>query len=211
MSSHHFVREDQEPALLVYDFHITSDHYLLGQLLEWSPHVFADVPVAERLLKAGFKVDTILYNTLKEKEKASALQDTQRHITLNQVPGVASASGKLSVHLQHIPQDDINVLNPPISSLPDLLRSTPKGTLALYWDKKKAVLNNRGKYRKWLPEGTRLEVGITAKVNSSIQVTNLVSVGMEGSFPSARAYRVKRNGMVSIHCHHDFVVLETGP
>lgn len=59
MSSHHIVREKQEPALLVLGLnHFTDDE--LGQLLEWSPTLIATPPVAEQLAVYGIKIDYII-------------------------------------------------------------------------------------------------------------------------------------------------------
>src|ERR1700760_444564 len=59
MSSHHVVREKQEPALLVLSMDRFSDE-LLGQLLEWSPTVIATEIMAEKLHSEGIKIDWIL-------------------------------------------------------------------------------------------------------------------------------------------------------
>jgi thiamine pyrophosphokinase len=59
MSSHHIVREKQEPALLVLDLnHFTDDE--LGQLLEWSPTLIVTPPVAEQLAVYGIKIDYVI-------------------------------------------------------------------------------------------------------------------------------------------------------
>jgi len=55
MSSHHVVREKQEPALLVLGLGNFPDE-LLGQLLEWSPTVIATPQTAEELVVKGIKV-----------------------------------------------------------------------------------------------------------------------------------------------------------
>src|ERR1700744_4441531 len=59
MSSHHIVREKQEPALLVLGMDTFSDE-LFGQLLEWSPTLIATELMAEKLHAEGIKVDWIL-------------------------------------------------------------------------------------------------------------------------------------------------------
>lgn len=59
MSSHHIVREKQEPALLVLGMESFSDE-LLGQLLEWSPTVIVTEPIAEKLDAYGIKIDWII-------------------------------------------------------------------------------------------------------------------------------------------------------
>ena len=65
MSSHHIVREKQEPALLVLGLDDFPDE-LLGQLLEWSPTVIATADTAESLVSRGIKIDWIITNGTEE-------------------------------------------------------------------------------------------------------------------------------------------------
>jgi len=65
MSSHHIVREKQEPALLV----LGLDHFseeMLGQLLEWSPTVITTPLTAEQIDAFGIKVDIIIADEIGE-------------------------------------------------------------------------------------------------------------------------------------------------
>ncbi len=59
MSSHHIVREKQEPALVVLGLNNFPDE-LLGQLLEWSPTVIATPDTAEILSSREIKIDRII-------------------------------------------------------------------------------------------------------------------------------------------------------
>lgn len=59
MSSHHIVRDDQEPALIIANGASCSNE-LLGQLLEWSPLVIVLDSAIERVLKLNIKVDVLL-------------------------------------------------------------------------------------------------------------------------------------------------------
>ncbi|GAB4044997.1 thiamine diphosphokinase [Spirosoma litoris] len=59
MSSHHIVREKQEPALLIANGE-ACDPELLGQLLEWSPTVVVLDSAIWRVLDLGIKVDVLL-------------------------------------------------------------------------------------------------------------------------------------------------------
>lgn len=59
MSSHHIVRDDQEPALIIANGAECSNE-LLGQLLEWSPLVIVLDAAIERVLDLGIKVDVLL-------------------------------------------------------------------------------------------------------------------------------------------------------
>ena len=59
MSSHHIVRDDQEPALIIANGAACSPE-LLGQLLEWSPLVIVLDSAMERVMELGIKVDVLL-------------------------------------------------------------------------------------------------------------------------------------------------------
>lgn len=59
MSSHHIVRDDQEPALIIANGAACSPE-LMGQLLEWSPLVIVLDSAIERVLDLDIKVDVLL-------------------------------------------------------------------------------------------------------------------------------------------------------
>ena len=59
MSSHHIVRDDQEPALIIANGESCSSE-LLGQLLEWSPIVVVLDSAITRVIELGIKVDVLL-------------------------------------------------------------------------------------------------------------------------------------------------------
>lgn len=59
MSSHHIVRDEQEPALLIANGEACHPE-LLGQLLEWSPVVVVLDSAIWRVLDLGIKVDVLL-------------------------------------------------------------------------------------------------------------------------------------------------------
>lgn len=59
MSSHHIVRDDQEPALIIANG-ASCSFDLLGQLLEWSPIVVVLDNAIERVLQLDIKVDVLL-------------------------------------------------------------------------------------------------------------------------------------------------------
>ncbi|GAB4107816.1 thiamine diphosphokinase [Echinicola sediminis] len=59
MSSHHFVKEQQEPALLILDTnHIGYDQ--IAPLLEWVPTVLVAEKEVEKVTSWGIKIDVIL-------------------------------------------------------------------------------------------------------------------------------------------------------
>lgn len=58
MSSHHIVRENQEPALIVSAYNELEAEYI-GQLLEWSPTVITNDDTVDFFLAAGMKIDVV--------------------------------------------------------------------------------------------------------------------------------------------------------
>ncbi len=59
MSSHHIVRDDQEPALIIANGSECSQE-LLGQLLEWSPFIIVLDSAIERVMNYDLKVDVLI-------------------------------------------------------------------------------------------------------------------------------------------------------
>ncbi len=59
MSSHHIVRDDQEPALIIANGAACHEE-LLGQLLEWQPLVIVLDSAIERVINLNIKVDVVL-------------------------------------------------------------------------------------------------------------------------------------------------------
>ncbi|OIQ18047.1 MAG: thiamine diphosphokinase [Flavobacterium sp. MedPE-SWcel] len=59
MSSHHIVRDDQEPALIIANGAECSKE-LMGQLLEWSPLVIVLDSAIQRVIDLDIKVDVLL-------------------------------------------------------------------------------------------------------------------------------------------------------
>ena len=59
MSSHHIVRDDQEPALIIANG-ASCNPELLGQLLEWSPLIIVLDSAMVRVMELDIKVDVLL-------------------------------------------------------------------------------------------------------------------------------------------------------
>ncbi|MDM1296039.1 thiamine diphosphokinase [Sphingobacterium sp. N143] len=58
MSSHHIVRENQEPALLIEDLFLVGEEDF-GQLLEWSPTIVIEEKSIDILEARGYKFDIV--------------------------------------------------------------------------------------------------------------------------------------------------------
>ncbi|WP_186755759.1 thiamine pyrophosphokinase [Echinicola salinicaeni] len=74
MSSHHFVKEQQEPALLILD---TQDYRFtqLSSLLEWVPTVIIAQDAIETVISWGIKIDIILASPEYQRENLHLLEE----------------------------------------------------------------------------------------------------------------------------------------
>ena len=81
MSSHHIVREKQEPALYIHDFNDFDEEYL-GQILEWSPTLIVAANQYEKAISLGLKIDVLFGNdeTLITQENTKFVFSTTNHL-----------------------------------------------------------------------------------------------------------------------------------
>ncbi len=143
MSSHHIVREKQEPALLVLAFEYEQEE-MLGQLLEWSPTVAVTPSVFDKINSLGIKIDLCfgkaeIINNQPE-IKNIQLKNTSQYIQYfvdNSYPALTILGTKA----------DLSSLTPFVNSL-DLVLITE-------WQK---IIPLKNTYQKWLPKGKIMEI-----------------------------------------------------
>lgn len=96
MSSHHIIREKQEPALLIMSID-GFNHENLGQLLEWSPTVIVNEAMFEIVDSLGIKIDGVVSanlsylaqpETIIIHTENNPLQDALKYLTGEQYPAV---------------------------------------------------------------------------------------------------------------------------
>lgn len=74
MSSHHFVKEQQEPALLILKTG-GMDFEQIAPLLEWSPTVLVAQEAVEAVISWGIKLDVVLADTGFQRENSHLLEE----------------------------------------------------------------------------------------------------------------------------------------
>ncbi|GGF34179.1 thiamine pyrophosphokinase [Echinicola rosea] len=74
MSSHHFVKEQQEPAMLIMGTEQLS-YEQIAPLLEWVPTVLVAEPMVDTVLSWGIKIDVILATSEFQKEHFNLLEE----------------------------------------------------------------------------------------------------------------------------------------
>jgi len=183
MSSHHIVREKQEPALYIHDLGNFNEEYL-GQILEWSPTLIVSGAIYEKVISLGLKVDVIL----------------------NPIEGIAPQENTKSIIG---PGDEYNtVLNYLISEkypavniidsdkkLADLSFYLPKINIVLFSPTEKSYAIKTG-FSVWKPAGSVFLIDVV----SYFETTNLKQI-------EEREFEVVKDGFVEFTFTTEYVFL----
>lgn len=158
MSSHHIVREKQEPALLILSLEGFEDE-LLGQLLEWSPTLITTPLTAEQVNSLGIKVDVIITD-----EPDTVVQSDVKVIA----KGGQSATQAALVYLITAGYTSVNIILSEMV-LNDLLAYADQINLVVFCRDQK-IFPVRSGFSKWKPAGE--EVVLLSRA------TNLITDGL---------------------------------
>lgn len=185
MSSHHIVREKQEPALLVLGLD-NFPHELLGQLLEWSPTVITTPQTAVILSANGIKIDWIISNEndgqLQSDVKMMSVGD--QHLTDAALEFLAD-NGYSAVN---IVTDELDVR--------DYEHFADQINLVIFHNNKKVYPITPG-FSKWKPAGEAIEL---LGIASGLQVKGLEADGHP-------VYKTLYDGFFSLHFEEPFLFI----
>lgn len=153
MSSHHIVRDNQEPALLVLDTNqIAFD--IIEELLEWSPAIIIDESQIEFFLTRGIKIDAVIFKKENEQEVTDKICD-QLPVHLLQYSTESSLTRALSF-LNEKNHSYVNIISNSIDFL-DQLKSLPKPkNISVFHQNIRWSLVRSGHYEKWIDENMKL-------------------------------------------------------
>ena len=217
MSSHHIVRDDQEPALIIANGAECSKE-LMGQLLEWSPFVVVLDSAMERVANLGIKVDVLL-GDFDRGFDPEYYRDLQYPLEIVHTPDQDKTD--LEKALDFLAQRKFPAVNiiwatgrradHTITNITNIVRYRDKIKIVILDDHSKVFLLPT-KFEKWYPAGTPLSLIPIGKV-SGIHSKNLkypldndeLTIGYRtGSSNQAQA-----DGIVSIeHREGDLLLME---
>jgi len=217
MSSHHIVRDDQEPALIIANG-ASCSFELLGQLLEWSPIVVVLDSAIERVLQLDIKVDVLLgdfdrdFNPEIYKEKQYPLEivhtpnqdktDLEKALDYliekgHQAVNIVWATGKRADHT--------------ITNITNIIRYRNKLKIVILDDHSKIFLLPN-KFEKWYTANTPISLIPIGKV-SGITTQNLFyplqNEELTIGYRTGSSNHVSKDGIVSItHQEGDLLLME---
>lgn len=185
MSSHHIVREKQEPALLVLGIDTFPDEFL-GQLLEWSPTVITTPQTAEKLVAFGIKIDWIITNDMDA--------DLQSDVKL-----MSCGDGNLTdAALSFLISNEYSAVNIVCDDLDlkDYEHFSNKINMVIFNNGKKIFAINPG-FNKWKPAGDMIHVLTPG--------TNLKLKGLEQV--KENKFKTTRDGIFSLSFNEPFLFI----
>lgn len=197
MSSHHFVKQGQEPALFIVD---PVSLELVQPLLEWAPLVIVLDSAIDEVMHWGIKIDVVLAerNEL-EKIKEKVLEQFPVKIISYKMDDDAIATGLY--FLIKSKQTAVNVViesnkGSAFSFIPD---PPAKLTVTLLSRHIKWSFISGREYKKWFPAQMRIK--IHACDHQPLSVQGMISHDSEW-------YRVERDGQVMIKSDGNFWIGE---
>lgn len=154
MSSHHFVKEDQEPALFILKA-FSFDQ--AAPLLEWSPLVIVADEMVDEVLRWGIKIDVVLQHDFALEHLEELLMD---QLPVQIIP--CEATPTLSIGLDLLRQRNYRAVNILTEVSPIFFSQAEKFSqtlqLVAFCEDEKYALITSGKFEKWVEEGIELKV-----------------------------------------------------
>ncbi|MFY8022206.1 MAG: thiamine diphosphokinase [Bacteroidia bacterium] len=178
MSSHHIIRDGQEPALIIANGESCSRN-LLDQLLEWSPIVMVLDGAIDRVIPLGIKIDILAGDFDRNKDPKEIL-NTQHQVEIIHTPDQDKTDLEKGIEiLLSRGHQAINIIwatgrraDHTINNMTLLARYKDKANLVIYDDYSKIFLL-RNQFTKWYTAGTPISLVPIGEVKG-IQTTGLL-------------------------------------
>lgn len=217
MSSHHIVREGQEPALIIANGESCSTE-LLGQLLEWSPFIVVLDGAISRVLELGIKVDVLLGDF---DNKNHAMEQVSQVQKLEIVHTPDQNKTDLQKGIEFLIArgfDAVNIVwatgrraDHNLSNITDIVRYKSRINIVLHDDYSR-IYQLPKRFQKWYPAHTPISlmpVGVVSGVSTKGLVYNLQNDVLTLGYRTSSSNIVEADGLVIIeHGEGDLLMME---
>ena len=146
MSSHHIIRDEQEPALLILSSDKV-DRTILDDLLAWSPSVIVLEKCFETVASWGIKIDIVLGSSKKR------FEEDRMNFSYLETDDIYGDIWKTSKLKKYTALNIIGEFNKDCKFANENLVN-----LVWYEQKTRFVLNRQEKFEKWIIKGDRLKI-----------------------------------------------------
>ncbi|CAM4139285.1 thiamine diphosphokinase [Flavobacterium antarcticum] len=217
MSSHHIVRDDQEPALIIANGESCSSE-LLGQLLEWSPIVVVLDSAITRVIELGIKVDVLL-GDFDRNFNAEKYKDSQYPIEIVHTPNQNKTD--LEKAFDYLIERKIPAVNVvwatgrradhTITNVTNIIRYKKELKIVILDDYSK-IFQLPKKFQKWYPAKTILSlipIGSVDGISSENLEYPLENDTLTIGYRTGSSNSVLNDGIVTItHSDGDLLLME---
>jgi hypothetical protein len=169
MSSHHFVKEDQEPALVIADS-AALPFTLTAELLEWSPTVIVLEKAVEDVLSWGIKVDVVIALEQHVKDMLEVLRDQAPIKVIAHQPDEKPCNTAM-YFLRAGQYRAVNVIGVNPAEANDFAAQLD---IVAFYDTRRWVYARQGKFEKWLTQGTRISFSEKPRMHTGIDEDGVV-------------------------------------
>jgi len=217
MSSHHIIREGQEPALIIANGESCSNE-LLGQLLEWSPFVVVLDGAINRVLELGIKIDVLL-GDFDSKNHALEQIQSQQKIEIVHTPDQNKTDLQKGIEFLIARNfDAVNIIwatgrraDHNLSNTTDIVRYQQQINIVLHDDYSK-IFQLPKRYQKWYVKDTFLSlmpVGVVSGVTTQGLSYNLQNDLLTLGYRTSSSNSAAQDGQVIIeHTEGDLLMME---
>lgn len=217
MSSHHIIREGQEPALIIANGESCSNE-LLGQLLEWSPFVVVLDGAINRVLELGIKIDVLLGDFDSKNHAVEQIQ-AQQKIEIVHTPDQNKTDLQKGIEFLIARNfDAVNIIwatgrraDHNLSNITDIVRYKQQINIVLHDDYSK-IFQLPKRYQKWYVKDTVLSlmpVGVVSGVTTQGLSYNLQNDVLTLGYRTSSSNSAAQDGQVMIeHSEGDLLMME---
>lgn len=217
MSSHHIIREGQEPALIIANGESCSNE-LLGQLLEWSPFVVVLDGAINRVLELGIKIDVLLGDFDSKNHAVEQIQ-AQQKIEIVHTPDQNKTDLQKGIEFLIARNfDAVNIIwatgrraDHNLSNITDIVRYKQQINIVLHDDYSK-IFQLPKRYQKWYVKDTVLSlmpVGVVSGVTTQGLNYNLQNDVLTLGYRISSSNSAAQDGQVMIeHTEGDLLMME---
>lgn len=192
MSSHHFVKEKQEPAIFIHSEE-DIDEELLGQLLEWCPYVIADEHILYYISHNPIKIDLVIQRDLSDEEINTWISNQPNISVLKLIPDDDKLEHVIR-YLENENHEALSVIACKEQSIKNLLNIAFTINLIHYHKEyKEFYIDNH--FNKWKVAGSIFKIG-----QENPSVINLIK--------DEDIWRVVQDGIVEIRTHTKALIKE---
>lgn len=221
MSSHHFVRDKQEPALIIANGESCSLS-LLNELLEWNPFIIVLDGAIHRVAELGFKFDVLLGDFDRDEINFKEIEERFSHLKV--IHSERQDNTDLEKALDYLVENGYHAANivwatgkradHTMTNITSLCKYRSKITCCIYDDYSTITLLPRLplSFKKWYPKATIISlipIGTVSGITTNNLKYNLTNESLVLGYRTGSSNEVLDEGLIEVaYTDGDMLLME---